>query len=94
MDIKEIIRAKRGTIIDVRTPEEFRGGHVAGSVNISLQELPHRMEELKKLPAPLVLCCASGSRSSRANRFLREHQLECGDGGSWMDVNYLLSQTE
>jgi phage shock protein E len=94
MDIKKIIQAKSGTIVDVRTPEEFRGGHVAGSVNISLHELPRRVEELKTLQTPLVLCCASGSRSSRANRYLREHQIECCDGGSWMDVNDLLSQTE
>jgi hypothetical protein len=32
------------------------GGHVAGSINIPLNEIPHRMQEIQELKAPLVLC--------------------------------------
>ena len=58
MNIEEIIKEKQGTVIDVRTPEEFMGGHVAGSVNIPLHELPKRVEELQKLKKPFstLLC--------------------------------------
>ena len=35
------------TIIDVRTPAEFMGGHVAGSINIPLQEVQSRIQEIK-----------------------------------------------
>ena len=90
---KKIIKEKQGTIVDVRTPGEFMGGHVAGSVNIPLQEIPKRMEELKSLKAPLVLCCASGGRSGQAHQYLNSHGVECVNAGSWLDVNYYQSQT-
>lgn len=93
MNIEEIILEKKGTIVDVRTPREFSAGHVSGSINIPLHELPRRMEELKNLSQPLVLCCASGNRSAQAHGFLVQQGLECCDGGSWLQVNYFQSQT-
>ena len=74
------------TIVDVRTPEEFTGGHVQGSINIPLQDIPLRMDELRSLPKPLVLCCASGNRSGQAMLFLKKNGIECSNGGSWLDV--------
>ena len=47
MTIETIIKEKKGTIVDVRTTEEFKGGNVFGSINIPLQEIPQRLEELK-----------------------------------------------
>jgi phage shock protein E len=88
MDIQKIISEKKGTIVDVRTPQEFMGGHVAGSINIPLQEIVNRMEEINKLKMPLILCCASGNRSGQARNFLYQSGIECYNGGSWMDVNY------
>jgi len=93
MNIEKIIKEKQGTIVDVRTPGEFMGGHVAGSVNIPLQEIPKRMEELKSLKTPLVLCCASGGRSGQAHQYLHSQGVECVNAGSWLDVNYYQSQT-
>ena len=93
MNIEKIIKEKKGTIVDVRTPEEFMGGHVAGSVNIPLQELPKRVEEIQHLKKPLVLCCASGGRSGQANIYLVQKGIECYNGGSWLDVNYYQSQS-
>jgi phage shock protein E len=77
------------TIIDVRSPGEFMGGHVAGSKNIPLQDVPTRIEEFKEMSAPIVLCCASGNRSGQATQFLKAHGIECQNGGSWLDVNNL-----
>lgn len=76
------------TIIDVRSYGEFMGGHVAGSKNIPLQEVPHRLDELKEMEQPIVLCCASGNRSGQATMFLRANGIACENGGSWLDVNY------
>lgn len=76
------------TIVDVRTPMEFMGGHVAGSINIPLQELPQRLEEIKLLQQPIILCCASGARSAQATGFLKSYGVDCTNGGSWLDVNY------
>jgi len=76
------------TIVDVRSPMEFQGGHVAGSVNIPLQEVPDKIEEFRNMSQPLLLCCASGNRSGQATAFLKHHGIECENGGGWMDVNY------
>lgn len=93
MNIEKIIKEKQGTIVDVRTPGEFVGGNVEGSINIPLQEIPKRMQELKTLKHPLVLCCASGGRSGQAQSYLAQQGIECFDGGSWLDVNYFFSKT-
>ncbi|EPR67115.1 rhodanese-like domain-containing protein [Cyclobacterium qasimii] len=93
MSVIEIIKGKQGTIVDVRTPMEFSGGNAEGSINIPLQELDKRIEELKSLKQPLVLCCASGGRSGQATQFLKQQGIECFNGGSWLDVNYYQTQT-
>lgn len=92
MNIEQAIKQNLATIVDVRSPEEFMGGHVAGSINIPLQEVPNRVEEIKSLKAPLVLCCASGGRSGQAQRYLAQLGMDCVNGGSWLDVNYVQSQ--
>lgn len=92
MDVEKIIKEKQGTIVDVRSRGEFSGGHVAGSLNIPLQEITGRMDELKGLEQPLVLCCASGNRSGQATSFLSQNGIECCNGGSWMSVNFIQSQ--
>ena len=91
MDIEKLITENLGTIVDVRTYEEFMGGNVVGSINIPLNEIPARIEDLKALKAPLILCCASGGRSGQAHNYLSQFGIECYNGGSWLDVNYYKS---
>ena len=93
MNIEKIIKGKQGTIVDVRTHAEFLGGNVEGSINIPLQEIPGRIDELKQLKQPLVLCCASGNRSERAAQYLVQQSIDCCNGGSWLDVNNYQSQS-
>ena len=57
-------------ILDVRTPAEYRQGSHPKSINIPLDELSGRFEELSK-DKPVILCCASGARSSQAESLLR-----------------------
>ena len=92
MNIEKIIKEKQGTIVDVRNSEEFRGGNVSGSINIPLQEIEKRIDELKSFKQPLILCCASGGRSGQAHGYLAQQGIECFNGGSWLDVNYYHSQ--
>jgi rhodanese-related sulfurtransferase len=92
MNIEKIIAENLGTIVDVRSYGEFQGGHVVGSINIPLNEIPERTEELKRLKTPLILCCASGNRSGQAQHFLSQLGIECYNGGSWLDVNYFKSK--
>ena len=78
------------TIIDVRSYGEFMGGHVANSINIPLQELPQRINEIKEMKQPIVLCCASGGRSGQAMMYLQDEGIDCKNGGSWLSVNYAM----
>jgi phage shock protein E len=57
-------------LIDVRSAGEFAGGHAPGTVNIPLQELGSRLGEIPK-SSPVVLCCASGTRSGMARLLLK-----------------------
>jgi phage shock protein E len=75
-------------IIDVRTPQEFMCGHVAESINIPLQELPQRVDEIKEMQSSIILCCASGARSSNAAQYLASCGIKCENGGGWMELNY------
>jgi phage shock protein E len=93
MNIEKLIREKQGTILDVRSEAEFSGGHVKGSLNIPLHELPSRMEEVKSLNEPLILCCASGGRSGQAHLYLKQLGIDCHNAGSWLNVEYVISQT-
>ncbi|MDG2431561.1 rhodanese-like domain-containing protein [Flavobacterium sp.] len=92
MEIEKLIKENKGTIIDVRSYTEFMGGNVVDSINIALNEIPERLEEIKKLASPLILCCASGNRSGQAQQFLTQNGIECYNGGSWLEVNYLKSK--
>ena len=75
------------TIVDVRTVQEFNMANAAGSINIPLQEIQQRLEEIKLLDQPIILCCASGNRSGQAALFLQGYGIDCENGGSWTDVH-------
>jgi rhodanese-related sulfurtransferase len=93
MDIENLIKENKGTIVDVRTPAEFMGGNVSGSINVPLNEVVERLDELKLMEMPLILCCASGGRSGQAHHYLSNQGIDCVNGGSWLNVNYYQSQT-
>jgi rhodanese-related sulfurtransferase len=60
-------------IVDVRTPEEFRGGAVPEAVNIPLDELMNRYQELgENAGREIIVYCASGARSAYAQRILMQ----------------------
>jgi rhodanese-related sulfurtransferase len=64
---------KEGALwLDVRSAAEFASGNAPGTVNIPLQELGSRLAEIPK-SAPVVLCCASGTRSGMAKMVLRKN---------------------
>jgi len=86
-NLGELIKKGEAVVVDVRTPGEFMGGNVAGSINIPLNEVPYRLEEFKEMKK-VVLCCASGGRSMQATQFLKQNGIDCMNGGSWMEVNY------
>jgi len=74
-------------IVDVRTREEFARGAFPGAVNIPLDELEFRIDEIGAKDKKIILYCASGSRSAHAAKFLGScgfKNLENGGGLSRM----------
>jgi rhodanese-related sulfurtransferase len=54
-------------VIDVRSAQEFATGHIPGAVNIPLEGLARKLEEMKvSKDTTLVTTCEHGGRSSRA----------------------------
>lgn len=60
--------AQPHSLIDVRSPAEFREGHIPGAVNIDLESLTHRLQEIPR-DRPAIFYCRSGRRSEMAANF-------------------------
>lgn len=85
VDLGEILK-NGASIIDVRTPAEYKGGHVKGSVNIPLDQIRGKVDKIKKMKQPVVLCCASGMRSGQATGILKSSGLEAYNAGPWTSL--------
>lgn len=62
-------------VLDVRTPQEFAAGHIEGSVNIPLDELRARLDEVPN-STRIVVTCAVGLRGYIAARILAGHGIK------------------
>jgi phage shock protein E len=60
------LRARGVTVVDVRTPGEFQGGHVPGALNIPHDQIARRAAEVGARDRPVLLYCRSGRRSAMA----------------------------
>lgn len=64
--------AEGALVIDVRSPEEFRRGHISGAINIPLGALRHEIVRLvPDRQQGLLVHCLSGGRSALAQRQLK-----------------------
>ncbi len=64
------------TLLDTRTEEEYRQGHIAGFRNIPVDELRKRMDEIEP-GKPVYVICQSGLRSYIAYRILAGNGFDC-----------------
>lgn len=69
--VQEYRAAANGVLLDVRTPQEYREGHIPGSRNIPLQCLDQVAELVPDRSAPIYVYCRSGSRSGQAAAILK-----------------------
>lgn len=77
---------KGAIILDVRSKAEFAGGHLTKSVNIPLDALKSRLDELDS-SKPVITCCASGIRSASAKSILKSSGFgEVKNGGGWTSL--------
>ena len=74
-DINEAVKTaqetKNSVLVDVRTEEEYREGHIPGSVNIPSQHLQNIEKQIADKTTPLFLYCRTGARSSKATAVLK-----------------------
>lgn len=78
-------------IVDVRTPDEFANGHIAGSINLPLQSLDRNLAKLRK-DKPVITCCASGMRSASAKGVLESRGFSVVvNGGGWVGLQRRLN---
>ncbi|MBK9254033.1 MAG: rhodanese-like domain-containing protein [Saprospiraceae bacterium] len=71
VDLSEVI-TKKSFLVDVRTPGEFAGGHIKGSINIPLDKLDANISKFKG-KENIVVFCRSGNRSGQAKKILDSH---------------------
>ncbi len=86
VDYAELV--KQGAIIlDVRSKGEYAGGHIKGSINISVDQLSNNLNKLKDKSKPIITCCASGMRSASAKSILKSNGFkEVHNGGGWYSL--------
>jgi phage shock protein E len=79
---------KNGAIIlDVRSKSEYAGGHIKGSINLSVDTLRNNLEKLKDKNKPIITCCASGMRSASAKSILASNgYTQVYNGGGWSSL--------
>ena len=74
-DINKGVREYRNTngavLLDVRTPQEYREGHIPGSKNVPLQQLDKISSVADNKNVPLFVYCYSGGRSRQAASMLQ-----------------------
>lgn len=68
--IAEYHETADAVLLDVRTKQEYREGHVPGSKNIPLQEIGQVTRIISNKDAPIFVHCLSGSRSRQATALL------------------------
>ena len=77
------------TVVDVREPDEYAGGHVPGARSIPMGALPGRLDELDR-DDPVYVVCASGNRSSAMTDVLTGAGFEAtnvtGGTKAWTDA--------
>ena len=88
-EVKE--RADELQIVDVRSPDEWKEGHIPGATHIFLPELEKRAGELKK-KKPVAIYCDSGYRASLGTSILQQQGFEVhnvpGSWQAWKNAKY------
>lgn len=62
---------RKAQLIDVREPNEYKGGHILGARNIPLSQLRTRLTEIRK-DQPIYMYCQNGTRTMRAALLLNK----------------------
>lgn len=95
----ELINRKNALVLDVRTDDEFKQGHILNSLHIPVGLLSGRIKELEKHRSqPIVVICRSGNRSTTACSMLRKQGFDAvfqlaGGLAAWQNANLPLTKS-
>ena len=85
VNYKQLVK-EGAVIVDVRSPGEFQGGHIKGSINVPLQSIQSSLGKIPKNKI-VITCCASGMRSASAKSVLKSAgYADVHNGGGWMSL--------
>ena len=88
VDYAELV-SQGAIILDVRSKGEYAGGHIKGSINISVDTLNSNLAKLKDKNKPIITCCASGMRSASAKSILKSNgYTNVHNGGAWSSLQH------
>lgn len=89
-DIESLKKDKNNLFIDVRNEDEYQSGHIDGTINIPLDELRNRLDEIDRNKT-LCINCQSALRSYIACRILSQYGFKCKhlNGGYRIYSNYM-----
>ena len=91
-ELKSVI-ANNAYLVDVRTPQEYADGHVEGSINIPLNQIPSQLNKFKN-HKNIVVFCRSGNRSGQAKTILEQNGFtNVVNGGTWQNVKEIKNET-
>ncbi|ANQ47957.1 rhodanese-like domain-containing protein [Flammeovirga sp. MY04] len=86
MNYKELIQ-NGATLIDVRSEMEFDEGHIENAINIPVNDIQARIQEVKDISSPIVLCCLSGGRAGVAKALIEAAGVkEVYNAGGWQSL--------
>jgi NADPH-dependent 2,4-dienoyl-CoA reductase/sulfur reductase-like enzyme/rhodanese-related sulfurtransferase len=95
VDVEAVLAARAGEqalLLDVRTPDEFRSGHIPGAVNIPLDDLRSRLGELPH-DRNIAAYCQVGQRGYLATRILRQKGFSASNVGGGYKTYKLFQPT-
>ena len=70
--VKEYSTTDGAVLLDVRTPDEYRQGHIPGSKNVPLQSIDKVGDIIENKGTPIFVHCLSGARSRQATAVLQQ----------------------
>lgn len=94
-----LMNKKNCQIVDVRSAEAYKNGHINKAKNYPLSQLKSDITVIKSKKDPVLVVCEAGLDSKKAGAYLKSQgfeQLYAIEGGlkQWRKENYPLSKTE
>lgn len=87
----QLINHQDAVLVDLRSTDAFKTGHIVGAISIPFAELENKSKKLEKYKSkPIILVCATGVESARATSMLMKTGLTAlilaGGIRSWRDA--------